>query len=184
MRHLPVESVLPWARLSPVRAPRPRKRIDVKLLLASLGIAAGIVLVIMGVRTSVTGREQLGLPPEIESVDPISGATQVPQQTRVFVDMIEGHEGVLVIDGVELPTVSLDDVSKQPPGLGDAAGEQIEVPEGAIFEPGNVTLTYTAEEGAIVGPFTTGIHTAEVVYWKTEDGRQKSRSYTWTFYVV
>lgn len=165
-----------------MHAPRPRKRIDVKLLLASLGIAAGVVLIIAGLRTSVTGREQLGLPPEIESVDPISGATQVLQQTRVFVDMIDGYEGVLVIDGVELPTVSLDDVSKAPPGLGE--GEQIEVPEGAVFEPGNVTLTYTPEEGAIVGPFDTGTHIAEIIYWKTEDGRQKARSYTWSFYVV
>lgn len=169
-----------------MRAPRPRKRIDVKLLLASLGIAAGIVLAVIGVRTSVTGREQLGLPPEIESVDPISGATQVPQQTRIFVDMVDGYEGVLVIDGVELPTVSLDDVSKTPPGLGSANGEQeqIDVPEGAVFEPGNVTLTYTPEEGGIVGPFATGTHIAEVIYWKTEDGRQKSSSYTWSFYVV
>ncbi|MEX0846468.1 MAG: hypothetical protein WD023_01720 [Ilumatobacteraceae bacterium] len=167
-----------------MHAPRPRKRIDVKLLLASLGIAAGVVFIIAGLRTSVTGRDQLGLPPEIESVDPISGATQVLQQTRVFVDMIGGHEGVLVIDGVELPTVSLDDLSKTPPGLGDAAGDQIDVPEGAVFEPGNVTLTYTTQEGALVGPFATGTHTAEVIYWLAEDGRQKSRSYTWTFYVV
>lgn len=164
-----------------------RKRIDVKLLIASLGIAIGVVIVVLGLLSSVTGRDQLGLPDAIESVDPITRATQVPQQTRVFVDLIDGYQAVLVIDGVELPTVALDDVSKVPPALGGdqaTGGDQIELPDGTLYEPGNNTYTYVPDEGALVEPFSTGQHTATVIYWKTEDGREKAQTYSWNFYVV
>ena len=92
------------------------------------------MLVLLGVLGSVTGREQQGLPDAIESIDPVREATQVPQQTRVFVDLEIGYEAMLVVDGVELPTVSLDDVSQVAPGLGEGelgagvdAAEVIEV---------------------------------------------------------
>ena len=86
----------------------PRRRIDVKLLLASLGIAAGIVMVVAGVRASVTGSDEQNLPAEIEAIDPVRGATQVPQQSNVFIDLSPGYRAVLSIDGIEIPTVSID----------------------------------------------------------------------------
>jgi hypothetical protein len=182
-----VESGRRGARLTVVRGSDTRKKIDVKLLIASLGIAVGLVLVVLGLLSSETGGEQLGLPAAIESVDPITGATQVPQQTRVFVDLVDGYEAVLVIDGVELPNVALDDVSKLPPGLGadqETGGDQIDLPDGVLYEPGNNTYTYVPDEDALVEPFSTGQHTATVIYWKTADGRQKAQTYSWNFYVV
>jgi hypothetical protein len=170
-----------------VRGSDTRKRIDVTLLIASFGIAVGIVLVVLGLLSSETGREQLGLPVAIESVDPITGATQVPQQTRVFVDLVDGYEAVLVIDGVELPNVSLDDVAKVPPALGgdqETGGDQIDLPDGTLYEPGNNTYTYVPAEDALVEPFATGQHTATVLYWKIDDGREKAQSFSWNFYVV
>jgi hypothetical protein len=164
----------------------PRRRIDVKLLLASLGIAAGIVLVVSGVRASVTGKEEQNLPDAIEAIDPVVGATQVPQQSQVFVDLVTGYQAVLVVDGIELPTVSLDDLDAGAPigGTVPRGGQQISLPPGAIFEPGNVTLTFTPGDQQPIVSYEPGQHSATVIYWKREDGRNRARSFTWSFYVV
>lgn len=158
-----------------------------KLLLASLGIAAGIVLVIAGFRASVTGSEQQSLPDAIEQIDPVRFATQVPQQTKVFVDLVTGYQAELSIDGIDLPTVSLDDpdVEAQAGGtVPDQGGQQLTLAPGAIFEPGNVTLTFTPGNDQAITKFETGEHIATVLYWKREDGRNRARSFSWTFYVV
>lgn len=162
----------------------PRRRIDWKLLLASFGIALGLVAVIAGFRVAVTGDEQLGLPEGIESINPVRGATQVLQQTAVFVDLAEGHTGVLVVDGVELPTVSLDEIGIQPVGGTSDPGGQISLPAATIYEPGNATLTFEPSEAAPIDTFATGRHEVTVVYWKIEDGRGKARSFRWDFYAV
>ena len=168
------------AALAPARRP-----FDWKLLVASLGVAVGIVLVVIGFRSSVSGREQQRLPDVIESIDPISGATQVPQQTRVFVDLQVGYEAELNIDGIDLDVIDLDEVGKLPdPAAGDQQGDQITLPPGAVFERGNVTLTFVPGEGQPVEAFATGQHTATVTYWKTSEGRGKALRYVWTFYVV
>lgn len=163
---------------------RVRRRIDVSLLVASFAIAVGVVLVGVGLLRSVTGREQQLLPDAIESIDPIRGATQVPQQTRVFVDFAIGYEATMFIDGVALPTIALDDVTVRPPGLGDDAGDQVEIPPGALWEPGNATLTFEPGPSQVIESFSTGLHTVTLHYWRTEDGPERFRTYTWTFYAV
>ncbi|MCX6521082.1 MAG: hypothetical protein NTZ21_10500 [Actinobacteria bacterium] len=166
-------------------ATRKRRRIDVRLLLASFGIAIGLVIVVLGLLRSVTGREQQGLPDAIENIDPIRGAAQVPQQTRVFVDLVTGYEAIMFIDGVELDVISLDDdITKRPPGLGDGGGEQVVVPPGAIFEPGNNTLTFTPGSTQAFEAFSTGQHTVTIRYWRTEDGPGRFRTFSWDFYSV
>ena len=62
-----------------------------------VALASGLVLVGWGVSSSVTGREALDLPEQIESVDPIRGSVRVPAQSKVFVDLLPGYTGVLVI---------------------------------------------------------------------------------------
>lgn len=161
-----------------------RRKIDLKLLAASLALAAGIVAIVFGVSTSVTGREEQQLPDAIELIDPIRGATQIPQQTRVFVDLAEGFEGELVIDGIEIPTVSLDELGSVTGVTIPTPGEQITLPPVAVYEPGNATITYTPVEGGPIEQFDTGFHTVTVRHWRIEDGRERARSYTWEFYVV
>ena len=156
----------------------PRRRPDWRMLLVSLGIALGIVLVVIGVSISVTGRDQQQLPEAIEEIDPIRGATQVPQQNRVFVDLESGYRASLVIDDVALDTVNLDELT----GLAEP-GQQISLPPAAIFEPGNYTISYTPVEDGPIEELVTGLHTATVTYWPEVDPA-KARSYTWTFYVV
>ena len=162
-----------------------RKRIDPKLMLASLGIAVGLMFIIVGIRTSITGDELQGLPDQIESVNPVRGATQVLQQTAVFVDLAEGYTGVLVIDGVELETVSLDSIGIQPiGGTSSDPGGQVSLPATTIYEPGNATLTFEPSDDALITGFATGRHDATVVFWKIDESRAQSSSFRWDFYVV
>ncbi len=157
-----------------------------RLLACSFVIAAGLVLVVLGFRSSITGREALALPATIEGIDPVRGAVRVPSQTEVFVDLLPGYTGVLVIDGVELQTVDPNDLS----GPTDASapvqvvpGQQVTLPATTIYERGNATLTFVPTEGAPIESFTQGPHTATVIFWKILESRQRSQSYTWTFSV-
>jgi hypothetical protein len=158
-----------------------RRRIDKVTLAFSLVIAVGLVLIGRGLAVSLTGDDRANLPDTIESVEPFPEAVQVLSQTRVFVDLEAGYTGVLVIDGVELPTINIEDVDAQ---FAAEPGQQIDLPATTIFEPGNYTLTFTPSDDAPVQKFDTGLHRAQVVYWKIIEGRQRPRSYTWTFTVV
>ena len=161
--------------------PKPRKRIDKWTLGLSLLIAVGLVLIGRGMAVSLTGDDRAKLPDEIESVEPFPEAVQVLSQSRVFVDLESGYTGVLVIDGVELPTVNIDDVDQQ---FSAEPGQQIDLPATTIFEPGNFTLTFTPGDDALVKKLDTGQHTAQVIYWKIVEGRQHPLSYSWTFNVI
>jgi hypothetical protein len=101
----------------------------------------------------------------------------VPQQTEVFVDLLPGYEGVLVIDGLELQTINLDDLQAQP-------GRELVLPPTTIYEKGNATLTFNPSEDSTISEFSQGEHLVKVIYWKTTDGRSRARSYSWTFTVV
>jgi hypothetical protein len=154
------------------------RRINPRVLIVSLVIGAGLTLIVLGVSSGITGSEAYKLPDEVEEVDPVPGAVRVPSQTRVFVDLLTGYTGVLIIDGLELPTVDLGEVNK------DAApGEQVTVPPVVVFEPGNNTLTFVPTEGAAIEEFSQGEHQATVVYWKIDEGRTASQAFTWTFNV-
>ncbi len=157
-----------------------RRRVDPALLLISAVIAIGLVLVTRGFLVSVTGDERSDLPATIESVTPVPDAEQALAQTNVFVDLAPGHTGVLVIDGVEIPTVDLSEVQASPV----EPGEQVSVPPVTVFEPGNSTLTYTPSSNGPVPRFEPGVHRVEVIHWRIDEGRQRARSFTWQFAVV
>ncbi len=150
------------------------------LLLSSFGIAAGLVLIALGLLSAETGRAALDLPAAIQSTDPIRGSVRVPAQTPVFVDLVGGYTGVLIIDGSELETVDLGE-TRRPQQRPD--GSQVDVPPGVVFEAGNSTLTYTPSDEGPIDEFSEGLHTVQVLYWKVSEGRDSARSYTFTFNV-
>jgi hypothetical protein len=161
--------------------PSRRRRIDKGLLAVSVAIAVGLVLMGRGLLAGVTGDERANLPDRIEAVEPVPEAIQVLAQTNVFVDLTSGYTGVLVIDGIEIPTVDVGEIAGQ---AGFEPGQQIDLPPVTIYEPGNATLTFTPSDDALISEFTPGQHQAQVLYWRPEDGRGKARSYTWAFTVV
>ena len=81
-----------------------------KLLLASLGIAVGIVMVIFALDAATTGDELATLPPAIESIDPVRDATQILSQARIFVDLATGYTGLLILNDVELVPVNIGEL--------------------------------------------------------------------------
>ncbi|MGH9270181.1 MAG: hypothetical protein ACRDZ2_02800 [Ilumatobacteraceae bacterium] len=158
----------------------PRRRLNRELLLISLALAIGLVLIGLGVLRSVTGDEVTDLPDAIEEIAPTPDAEQVLQQTDVFVDLAEGYEGELTVDGVALETIRLDQLAP----LDAEPGQQVEVPPGAIFEPGNGTLRFRPGEGTGIDSFEPGTHNVVVTFWRTAEGRDAARSYGWTFVVI
>ncbi len=162
---------------------RPKRRFDRGLLIASLVIACGLVLVIFGLTTALTGNDGIDRPEEIESVQPVENAVQVLQQERVVVDLQPGYEARLVIDGIELPTtvIGQSDVDPFDQAL---PGQQVDLPTTAVFDPGNAVISFQPVEGAAIESFTEGLHEARVIFWRIEDGPEQALSYRWEFNVI
>lgn len=159
----------------PIRFRRPRW----SQLLISLVIASCLVAMGYAVSSAVTGDEAFKLPDTIEQVDPVPAAVRVPAQTSVFVDLLPGYTGVLIVDGLELETVNIEDLQD----TANRPGQQITLPPTTIYEPGNATLTFKPSDDAPISEFTQGEHIVKVVYWKIVEGRTTARSFTWTFNV-
>jgi hypothetical protein len=157
------------------------RRIDKGLLAASMVVALGAVLMIRGLAVGITGDDRVPLPELIEEVDPVPEAVQVPNQTRVFVDLDTGYTGVLVIDDIEIETIDVQEIAGQ---QALEPGEQIALPPSTIFEGGNNTLTFVPNDSAPITEFVSGEHRAQVIYWEIEIGRQSAKSFSWTFTVV
>ncbi len=162
---------------------RPKRRFDRGLLIASLVIACGLVLVIFGLTTALTGDDGIDRPEAIESVQPVENAVQALQQERVVVDLQPGYEARLVIDGIELPTTAIGQSDVDPFDQAQA-GAQVDLPITAVFDPGNAVISFQPVEGALIESFAQGLHEVRVIYWRIEDGPEQARSYRWEFNVV
>ncbi len=149
-----------------------------QLLVVSLAIAICLVAIGVALSISITGRAAENLPAVIEQIDPVPAAVRVPSQTSVFVDLLAGYTGVLVVDGLELKTVNIEDLQDK-----NKPGQQITLPPTTIFEPGNATLTFKPADGADIKDFSQGEHVVHVIYWKLAEGRNSAQSFTWSFNV-
>lgn len=159
------------------RIVRTRREI-IEMVLISLGFATGLMLIVWGVSGSVTGREALGIPDEIERVSPAPNDTQVLSRTEIFVDLAAGLEAELIVNGVTLETARLGEVE------GLAPGAQVELPPTAIYDPGNFSIRFQPQEGAAIEEWELGVHNVTVVYWDAEKGRASSASFSWSFEVL
>ncbi len=160
---------------------RPR-RIDWPVLLISLGVAVGMVLIAIGLMSAETGRDALNLPEAVEGVSPGDGDTAVLRQTSISADLALGYEGVLIVQGVELPVTRLDELTAG--GAAPLPGEQVELPPTAIFDPGNQVLSFTPTEGALIEELPQGTVEATVVFWRSDESRDRASSYSWEFEVI
>lgn len=160
---------------------RARRRPDWGLLIACFVIACGIALIVWGFSSALTGDDGVDRPDEIEELSPVENAIQVLQQDIVMVDLEFGFEAVLVIDGIELETSRLGEVSDDiEPGQ-----QQTTDPSTAVYDPGNARITFRPADGAPIEEFEEGRHTAQVIYWPSDEDRETgARSYRWSFDVV
>lgn len=163
--------------IEPSRAARPPRRYDRGLLIASFVIASGLLLIIWGFFTAVTGDDGVDRPPEIESVSPVENAVQVLQQERISVDLEFGYQAVLVIDGVEPDTTNIGELETEP-------GQLVTLPPTAIFDPGNAIVSFQPSEDAVITEFTQGRHEVQVIYWRIDESRANAMTYRWSFVVV
>ncbi len=162
---------------------RPRRRFDRGLFVASVVIAIGVLLIVWGFTTALTGEDGLDRPEAIESVQPVENAVQVLQQERIVVDLEAGYEGRLLIDGVELP-ITIIGQSDVDPAVQAEPGQQVELPTTAIFDPGNAVVSFQPVEGALIESLEQGTREATIVFWRIEEGPESARTYSWTFEVV
>jgi len=154
------------------------RRVDRSRLLVSMGIALGIVLIVFGFASGITGDEARSFPAAIERMSPADG-DRVLRQAQIIVDFTTGYEASLNIDGIELPVTRLDELSST--GAQPAPGAQVELPATAVFDPGNNVISFQPQPGALIESFTQGEHVATVRYWKILDGETKARTYQWRF---
>jgi hypothetical protein len=161
------------------RRGRRRRRIDRGLLIASLVIAGGVVLIVWGFVTAQTGDDGIDRPAAIEELSPVENAVQVLQQESVRVDLQFGYEAALVIDDIELPTTVLNEIETE-----TEPGAQVDLPPTAILDIATGVISFQPSDGALIEQFSEGVHDAEVIYWKTVDGRDSAQSYRWRFTVI
>lgn len=147
-------------------------------LLISVVAVLGIGLVIFGFQSATTGRDAQRIPDVIERMSPGPG-DQVPQQSQIVVDFVEGYNARLVIDDVELETTRLDELTAEGNSL--KPGSQVNIPPTAIYDPGNFVISFLPQIGSPFERWTQGEHEARVIYWKIEDGESSARTFRWVF---
>jgi len=132
-------------------------------VIASLVAAAAIALFAVAILT-LSGNKDQGLSADnakvVDALIPTAN-TQVPQQSSVGIDLVAGWDGVLRINGVEIPE---DELVKTPQtGL-------------IMFTPG---------DGKAVEEFETGRNCVTAVIWPIAEGRGPAdRQVPWCFEVV
>lgn len=156
------------------------KKINRGALFASFGVSVGLVMIILGLNAATTGRDALNLPDEIENMSPANNE-KVLRQSEIRIDFIEGYQGVLIVDEIEIPTTRLDEL--QSSGKQPRPGEQVDLPPTAVYDPGNYTLSFLPQEGAPIERLEQGKHRARVFFWKITESREKAKSYSWEFNV-
>lgn len=101
------------------------------------------------------------LPKGLESVSPEKGSQTVPKQSTITVDMAFDQEGVLIINGREIPQ------------------DQV------VFEPSTATLRFTPGQDKDLEVLPGGVVNISTIFWprigtREADGQQ----YSWTISVT
>ena len=121
------------------------------------------------------------LPDAIERVEPVPGGRAGTQPDRACSSI-----WLRATPACSSSTASRSrrSTSRRSPTIRIEPGQQVTIPPGAVYEPGNATLTFIPSAGAPIEQFLDGEHEVTVRYWLLEETEQRARSYTWTFNVV
>ncbi len=118
-------------------------------------LLAANVFIIAGITADTSNQNRATAPGEVERLDPAPGSLRKPQE-GVSVDLRPGYQGVLIIDGKELPEDQLNHQTASSVG----------------FQPG---------PGKDLERLDAGPHTVTVVYWKQPKTRDDASTYSWSF---
>lgn len=144
-----------------------------------IGVVAilAVTAIVLGFALAQTGEEaEVPISDEaVERVFPQQGDL-VLRQSQVGVDLAPGYRGVLIIDGVELPTTDLVAVDPSEGGRPVVAAD-------AQFDLAQNTITFLPREGASIEDLEPGEHTATAIFWRLGETRDAGRSFTWRFTV-
>jgi hypothetical protein len=150
-----------------------RRRFDVFRLLLSLGLAGGLVLIVWGFASARTGDADVEISDAaVEAVFPKPGSI-VLRQSEIRIDLATGYTGVLVVNNQEIPTYTLNTGQTN-------AGAAFD----AVFDPALNTVSFTPKPGATIEYLPPDRNTVTAVFWKIEEGRDRSRQFTWSFKVA
>lgn len=175
-----MEEITSSSQSTPERRNPKRRKLNKELLVLSVVVGIGLTLVAFGFVSGTTGRDALGYPDAIVDIVPAPNDRQVLSQTEILVDLQDGYEAVLVLDGIEIPTTPISDIA----GRGAEPGQQVDLPATAIYDQGNSLIRFTPSDGAVVESYSVGRHDVTVIFWEIEKGRNAARSYSWTFEVL
>ena len=133
-----------------------RQRIVISVLLA-----AAVVGIVVGFQMSQDPKDKpVVRDTRIAEVFPPEGDTMV-RQDKIHADIAIPYDGVLKVDGVEIPK------------------EQT-----VRVQVGNSTrLEYTPGANSVTGTLAPGRHSATVLFWLPAQGRQEASEQRWTFSV-
>lgn len=150
----------------------------------SAGLAVGGAMIIGAFAIGKTGGDAQNLPLALEAISPGPGA-QVERQTEIVADLAPGFDGLLVINGIEIPA----DQYTFDSGLNQVIFpcRPSDIPAAALgAEANNASEARPAcsrgLEGAEEFEVPTGNVSVAVEYWPITRGRgEASKVYFWTF---
>lgn len=174
-----------------------------------MAVAAGLAMIAFGFSSGETDDDAIAFPVGLENVSPRPSA-RVQRQTEIMADLEPGYDGVIVINGVEVPPdqftfdlgqyliifpCRLTDAANASVGNDSASATSVAVTsttsatnaDGTVLQPSSVVRApqppcVRATPGAELFTLETGTTTVTVVFWNLVQGRANSQhSYTWSF---
>lgn len=140
----------------------------------AMAIAIGVA--VWGANATGPSEEGEGLGPAIVTIFPVPGA-QALRQTEVGVDLANGYDGRLTINGVQIPEAQMEgaiDPRSVSPDQLQKLGIRPNNRNRVYFKPG---------PGKVIESFTTGKVTITVRYFRDRQETTDGGSFTWTIRV-
>lgn len=156
---------LPAADEGRPRRPRRRRELSDRwaysiMALLIIGALAGIVVATMAASTGDDRTSEV-LPEYVDRLVPTSGSDVLSQST-VGVDVAEGYDAYLIIDGKEIKTQA----------------------DGLIRQPNKGIVQYTPGEGRPVESLPSGRNCVTAMVWEITDGPKTAKPTNWCFEVT
>ncbi|MBI2709287.1 MAG: hypothetical protein HYX34_06290 [Actinobacteria bacterium] len=166
-----------------IRDPPPESLFTARRVLLTTVILAALALLVWAWSSNGQQDPSLGASGSgvVVRYDPAPGS-RVLRQAQVGVDLKEGYDGRLVVNGVPIPEEQM--VGAIVPGT--PAYEQLTPAEQAAGpRPNNRNVVkFQPGPGKAITRFTTGEVQVTIRYWREDQGPRTARSFTYTIFVT